>query len=260
MSPRQYQIGHFKLQPHRQLLAGDTPVPLGRKALELLSVLAEAEGTVVTKDELMAVVWPNVTIEENAVQVHIAALRKVLGNFADKVQTVRGVGYRLATEGVSASQASSVAILPFANLTGDPDLDFLGEGVAEELINRLSHMPGLQIPSRTSSFAYKGHDGDIRRIARELGVSAIVEGSVRNSSETIRVTAQLVDAATGFYRWSENYDRRITDLLAMEDELAGTIAPVLLGYLERAPAEPGVAIHATPHDPDVAIPQSKTSD
>ena len=251
MSERQYRIGHMTLKPHRQLLMGETPVALGRKALELLSVLAEAEGDLVTKDELMAAVWPNVTIEENGMQVHMTALRKALGDAADQLQTVRSLGYRLIKDGTAprpqptSASPGTVAILPFANLTGDPDLDYLGEGVAEELINRLSHVPGLHIPSRTSSFAYKGHDGDVRRIARELDVRAIVEGSVRSSGETIRITAQLVDAETGFYRWSENYDRQNTDLLALEDELAGIIAPVLIGLLNSGSAGPPITITAS---------------
>lgn len=235
MSERQYRIGRLTLQPHRQLMANDTPIPLGRKALELLSVLAEAEGGLVTKDELMAAVWPNMTIEENAVQVHIAALRKALGHEADQLKTVRSLGYRLVHEGVSAPQwtdpVKSVAVLPFANLTGDSGLGSLCEGVAEELINLLSHAPDLHVAARTSSFTYNGHDGDVRAIAHALGVSAVVEGSVRQAGDTIRFTAQLVDGETGFHRWSENYDRRLGDLLALEDELGGVIAQALMAHL-----------------------------
>jgi TolB-like protein len=244
MSEQRYRIGPLTLQPHRQLLMGDTPVVLGRKALELLSVLAEAEGDLVTKDELMSAVWPDVTIEENAVQVHMTALRKALGDAAGQLQTVRSLGYRLLKDGSATAllpdiaESGTVAILPFANQTGDSGLDFLGEAVAEELINQLSHVPGLHVSSRTSSFAYKGHDGDIRRIARELNVAAIVEGSVRNSADTIRITAQLVDGTTGYYRWSENFDRYGTDLLALEDELASLIAPVLSGLLHAETKEP----------------------
>lgn len=233
MSERQYHIGHLTLQPHRELLDGKAPVPLGRKALDLLTVLAEADGRLITKDELMAAVWPNVTVEENAVQVHISALRKSLGDAADLLQTVRSLGYRLVHGDAApalphgAAPPTAVAVLPFANLTGDPGLDYLGDGFAEELINALSHIAG-----RTSSFAYKGHDGDARQIARELGVGAIVEGSVRKADSTIRITAQLVDAESGFHRWSENYDRKITDLLAWEDELADVIARIVDGYLE----------------------------
>lgn len=235
MAERLYRIGHLTLQPHRQLMAGETPITLGRKALELLTVLAEAEGDLVTKDELMAAVWPNVTIEENAVQVHIAALRKALGHDADQLITVRSLGYRLVHETAALSQLAdprtAVAVLPFANLTGDPGLDYLGDGIAEELINLLSHAPGLHVASRTSSFAYKGHDGDARAIAHALGVGAIVEGSVRKAGDTIRITAQLVDGETGFHRWSENYDRKVGDLLALEDELGACMAQVLRAYL-----------------------------
>jgi TolB-like protein len=235
MSERQYRIGHLTLQPHRQLMANEIPIPLGRKALELLSVLAEAEGGLVTKDELMAAVWPNVTIEENAVQVHIAALRKALGHEADQLKTVRSLGYRLVHEGVSGPHwtdpVKAVAVLPFANLTGDPGLGSLCEGVAEELINLLSHVPDLHVAARTSSFAYNGHDGDARAIAHALGVNAIVEGSVRKAGDTIRFTAQLVDGETGFHRWSENYDRKLGDLLALEDELGAVMALALVAYL-----------------------------
>ena len=235
MSKRQYRIGHLTLQPHRQLMADETPVPLGRKALELLSVLAEAEGDLVTKDELMAAVWPNVTIEENAVQVHIAALRKALGHDSDQLITVRSLGYRLVHESAAFPQMAdphtAVAVLPFANLTGDPGLDYLGDGIAEELINLLAHAPGLHVASRTSSFAYKDHDDDARAIAHALGVGTIVEGSVRKAGDTIRITAQLIDGETGFHRWSENYDRKIGDLLALEDELGATMAQILKAHL-----------------------------
>lgn len=185
----------------------------------------------------MAAVWPNVTVEDNAMQVQMSALRKTLGDSADQLQTVRSLGYRLIHNGKDhADQASlappgTVAVLPFVNLTGDPGLGFLGESIAEELINRLSQVSAFNIPSRTSSFAFKGHDGDVRQIARELGVGAIVEGSVRISGDTVRITAQLVDAATGFYRWSENYDHQFTNSLVLEDDLAGHIAAVLIGLL-----------------------------
>ena len=235
MVERLYRIGHLTLQPHRELLAGETPVALGRKALELLTVLAEAEGRLVTKDELMSAVWPNVTIEENTIQVHIVALRKALGIDSELLKTVRSLGYRLIHDGVAvthpAAAHTKVAVLPFVNLTGDSGLDCIGEGVAEELINRLSHATELRVASRTSSFAYKGHDGDARAIAYALGVDAIVEGSVRKAGDTIRITAQLVDGETGFHCWSENYDRNIGDLLALEDELGEVMAQVLKAQL-----------------------------
>ena len=246
MSEREYRIGRLALLPHRQLLAGNVPVPLGRKALELLTVLAEAEGALVTKDELMTAVWPNVTVEENALQVHIAALRKALGEDAEQLLTVRSLGYRLVHHGPVTHTSrhgpppTAVAVLPFANLTGEPALDYLGDGIAEELINALTHQPGLRVSSRTSSFAFKGHDESARTIAQDLGVGSIVEGSVRKAGDRLRITAQLVDAESGFHIWSENYDRMAGDALALEDEVARIVVAVLERFLapEREAIQP----------------------
>ena len=103
MASGEYKVGRFTLRPHRQLLDGGVPVSIGRKALDLLSVLAEADGALVTKDELMAAVWPNAIVEENAIQVHVAALRKVLGADAGLLNTAHGLGYRLeVTEAATA--------------------------------------------------------------------------------------------------------------------------------------------------------------
>jgi TolB-like protein len=117
----------------------------------------------------------------------------------------------------------SIAVLPFANLTGDAGKDYVGDGMAEELIHMLTRVPGLKVPSHTSSFAYKGKNTDIRRIAKDLGVETVLEGSVRSAGERIRVTAQLVNAQTGFEHWSESYDRRDEDIFKLEDELASAI-------------------------------------
>ncbi len=113
--------------------------------------------------------------------------------------------------------------MPFANLTGDPSKDYLGDGMAEELINVLVKVPGLTVPSRTSSFAYKGRNTDLRQIAKDLNVSTILEGSVRSAGETIRVTAQLIDAQTDRHLWSETYDRKSSDLFKLQDDLAHEI-------------------------------------
>jgi TolB-like protein len=123
--------------------------------------------------------------------------------------------------------AASVAVIPFANLTGDPSKDYFSDGMAEELINLLAQVPGLKVPARTSSFAYKGRNTDIRRIARDLGVATILEGSVRSAGERIRVTAQLVNARTGYHEWSRDYDRQFTDIFKLQDELAAAIVQAL---------------------------------
>lgn len=231
------RLGDLTLLPRRQLIGADGPVAVGRRALDILSVLAEADGALVTKDELMAAVWPGVIVEENAIQVHVAALRKALGDEAPRLVTVRGLGYRLEVAQAAplstpeAIPAKAVAVLPFANLTGDPGQDYLGDGIAEEIITTLSQARGLRVPARTSTFAYKGQNTDIRRIAADLGVGAVLEGSVRTAGDRVRVTAQLIDAATGFHLWAQNYDRELRDLFDLQDAIAGEIARELKAKL-----------------------------
>ncbi len=144
-----------------------------------------------------------------------------------------------APVGTTADQpAASVAVVPFANLTGDPSKDYFSDGMAEELINSLAQVPGLKVPARTSSFAYKGRNIDIRRIAQELGVATILEGSVRAAGEEIRVTAQLVDAKSGFHMWSRSYDRRFADIFKLQDDLAAAIVEALRSQMKVALAAP----------------------
>jgi TolB-like protein len=128
----------------------------------------------------------------------------------------------------------SIAVMPFANLTGDARKDYLGDGMAEEVINALTKVPGLKVPSRTSSFAYKGRDTDIRQIARDLSVTSILEGSVHSAGNRIRVTAQLIDARSGLHLWAQTYDRKFTDLFQLQDELATAIVQALQVNLNGA--------------------------
>lgn len=235
MSRREYQLGRLLLEPRRRLLLDGHMVPLGRKALDILSVLAEAEGALVTKDELMAAVWPGLVIEENAIQVHVAAVRKALGAESGRLVTLRSLGYQLdlddSPKEVAEPERRSVAVLPFVNLTGDPGKEYLGDGLAEELISVLARASDLHVPARTSTFAYKGRNMDVRQIGRDLGVDVVLEGSVRSAGERIRITAQLIDTRDGFHLWAQTYDRRFEDLFALQDELASAIAGGLRAHL-----------------------------
>ena len=114
-------------------------------------------------------------------------------------------------------------MLPFANLTGDPALDYVGEGLAEELIHTLARRPGLQVPARTSTFAYRGTPVDVRRVAHDLGVTHVIEGSVRGGGERLHVTVQLIDAQSGFHVWSQAYERDFRDVFAFQQELAAAV-------------------------------------
>ena len=127
----------------------------------------------------------------------------------------------------TAAPRTAVAVLPFANLTGDASKEYLGDGMAEELINTLAKVKGLKVPARTSTFAYKGRNTDIRQIAKDLGVGTILEGSVRAAGKRIRITAQLINAADGLHLWSETYDEEFTDIFKLQDKLATQIATAL---------------------------------
>jgi len=118
---------------------------------------------------------------------------------------------------------NSIAVLPFVNMSGDPAADYFSDGISEEILNVLARAPDLQVAARTSSFAFKGQQKDVPVIARELKVRMILEGSVRRQDQKVRITAQLIDAKTGFHLWSETYDRELKDIFAIQDEIARAI-------------------------------------
>lgn len=121
----------------------------------------------------------------------------------------------------------SIAVLPFQNMSDDTDLEYFCDGMTEELLNALVRLPELHVAARTSSFAYKNTHKDIRSIAQELSVETVLEGSVRRSGSRIRITAQLINAADGYHLWSDRYDREMSDLFAIQDEIAGAIVRTL---------------------------------
>ena len=133
---------------------------------------------------------------------------------------------------------ASIAVMPFSNLTGNASQEYFSDGMAEELIDSLAQVEGLKVSARTSTFAYKGHDVDIRRIARDLGVRTILEGSVRGAGNRIRVTAQLIDAQTGFHMWSQSYNREFADIFNVQGELARAIVQALRGAMGAGAAPP----------------------
>jgi serine/threonine-protein kinase len=132
----------------------------------------------------------------------------------------------------------SIAVLAFTNMSADPENEYFSDGLAEEIINALTHVPRLKVIARTSAFAFKGKNDDIRKIAEVLGVAHVLEGSVRKAGNRIRVTAQLVAAADGSHIWSERYDREMADVFAIQDEISQAIASALQVRLAAKPAQP----------------------
>ncbi len=143
----------------------------------------------------------------------------------DRYQSIAEVKAELSRISVHReAQRASIAVLPFANMSRDPDEDYFSDGLAEEIMNALAQIPDLKVIARTSAFAFKGRDTDVRKIAEALGVTTVLEGSVRRAGNRIRVTAQLITAADGTHLWSQRYDREIADVFAIQDEIAQAIA------------------------------------
>jgi TolB-like protein len=244
MEAGEVKIGPFRLDPERRLLSRNgVTVRVGSRALEILCALASAKGQLVTKDELMAQVWPGVVVEENAIQVHVSALRKALGETEDGssyVITVPGRGYRLMAGSTSPPTAPehpiadkpSIAVLPFTNMSGDREQEYFADGISEDILTALSRSRWFLVIARNSSFAFKGKATAVKEVARELGVRYVLEGSVRKSGQRVRITAQLVDAEAGTHVWAERYDLELSDIFQIQDEItervAGAIEPELL--------------------------------
>jgi serine/threonine-protein kinase len=144
---------------------------------------------------------------------------------AERFQTAAELRAALANPAAKpAGPKASIAVLPFANMSREPDDEYFSDGLAEEVINALVRVPGLKVTARTSAFAFKGQNTDVRKIAEILGVTNILEGSVRRAGNRLRVTAQLIHAADGMHLWSERYDRQAEDVFAIQDDIAAAIA------------------------------------
>lgn len=166
---------------------------------------------------------------------------------AERFARAEAFAAALAASGpVPAGDARSVAVLPFASLSDDPGDGFLGDGLAEEITHALTRVRGLRVAARNSAFAFRGAAGDVRRIGRELGVGAVLTGSVRRAGDVLRVTVELIGAADGYHLWSERFDRNMPDVFAIQDEIAASTARALRVLL--ADAEPGAFARAPTHD------------
>ncbi len=238
-----YRFGRFALNPAtRQLLLDEGPVLLGARAFDVLLALIERRDRLVTKNELLDLVWPGVVVEENNLMVQVSALRKLLG--ADAIATIAGRGYRFSLtitqeelvvtpsprdklRPPADETTPSIAVLPFVNLSHDEENEYFADGLAQELLNVLSKISGLRVASRTSAFSFKGMPVDIPTVAERLNVGAILEGSVRKAGNRVRITAQLVHVATDSHLWSETYDRTLEDIFSIQDEIAQSVVKEL---------------------------------
>jgi TolB-like protein/Tfp pilus assembly protein PilF len=243
-------FGQFQLDLEKRELRRDgAPVKLGSRAVDILCVLAQAEGKVVSKNELMAEIWPGLVVEESNIQVHVSNLRKALNEGSGGqsfVVTVPGRGYRLLglqsrpqaeqpgiRPTVNVSE-TCVAVLRFTNMSGDPQQEYFADGIVEDIITGLSRIKWLFVIARNSSFIYRGKPIDVRQVARELGSRYVLEGSVRRFGDRVRLTAQLIEAQSGRSLWAERYDRLLDDIFAVQDEITMSVIGAIEPNLRRA--------------------------
>lgn len=236
------KFGPFCLDfDRRELSCMGAVVPLGHRAIELLCALVAAKGALVTKDELLRLVWPGLTVEENNLQVQISAVRKALqsGDDAqDYVVTVPGRGYRFIgvqppgdAERAGADQLPpdkpSIVVLPFDNLSGDPEQQYFSDGIADDITADLSKLSGLLVIARNSALVYRGRAVKVQEVSRELSVRYVLQGSVRKVGSRVRIVIQLIDGQRGAQLWAERYDRELTDIFAVQDEVTTQIVSAL---------------------------------
>ena len=232
------------------------PLVMGSRALDILRVLLERPGELVSRAEIISAVWSATAVEESNLDVQIAALRRVLhagrtgGSY---IQTIRGRGYRFtapvarvvsearvhgpASRMISAPplpDMPSLAVMPFQNMSGDPEQEYFADGVVEEIITALSRIRWLVVIARNSSFTYKGQAIDVQRVGRELGVRYILEGAVRKAGGRVRISAQLIDATTGAHLWADRFDGLLQNIFELQDQVAASVAGAIEPTLEVA--------------------------
>lgn len=253
-----YIIGPFRLDTNAAILfRGGAPVALGQRAIAVLRVLVERAGIPVSKDALIKSAWAGLIVEESNLPVQIAALRRVFSEESGGerwIETLPKYGYRFAgplrpdtpeavaaaphpaalTEMLPLPAQPAVAVLPFQNMSGDPQQEYFADGVVEEIITTLSRFRSLFVIARNSSFTYKGRSRDVKQIGRELGVSFVLEGSVRKSADRVRITAQLIDASSGAHLWADRFDGALEDIFDLQDQIARQVVGLLVPKLEHS--------------------------
>lgn len=239
-----YRFADCELDTERyELHACGVSKPVEPQVFDLLRYLVENRDRTITKEELYKAIWQERIVSESALSSRIKAARQAVGDNGHEqkiIRTLHGRGFqflaRVETDDGehldhSAESRPSIAVLPFENLSGDPEQDYFAEGLAQDIITELSREPDLFVIAHNSSFVYKDRAKDIREIGRDLGARYVVEGSVRKAGDRIRLTARLINTETNRNIWSERYDRSIEDIFAVQDELTSAVYSTLLKKL-----------------------------
>ncbi|MGA2055512.1 MAG: winged helix-turn-helix domain-containing tetratricopeptide repeat protein [Bradyrhizobium sp.] len=245
----------------RELHRGSEAVALEPQVFDLLVYLVENRDRVVNKDDLLGSIWGGRIVSDSTLTSRINAARKAVGDSGEEQKLIRTIarkGFRFVGEvrspttgepahaepaekshepsraALSLPDRPAIAVLPFTNMSGDPEQEYFSDGISEDIITALSKLRWFFVIARNSSFTYKGKAVHLKQIADELGVGYVVEGSVRKGGDRVRITVQLNDAATGSHIWAERYDRGLADVFAVQDEITEAIVAAIEPQLYAA--------------------------
>jgi TolB-like protein/Tfp pilus assembly protein PilF len=234
----------------RELRRGGAPVALEPQVFDLLVYLICNRERVVSKDDLIGNVWGGRIVSDSTLTTRINGARKAVGDDGATQRVIRTIprkGVRFVAEvrdgAVKAATVTtslalpdkpSIAVLPFANLSGDPEQEYFADGMVEEIITALSRIRWLFVIARNSTFIYKGKAADVKLVARELGVRYVLEGSVRRAGKRLRITAQLIDAANGAHIWADHFGGSLEDVFDLQDKVASNVAAFIEPALQAA--------------------------
>jgi len=239
----------------RELRRGADLIALEPQVFDLLVYLVRNRGRVVSKDNLIDGVWGGRIVSDSALTTRLNAARRAVNDSGAEQRVIRTLarkGVRFVAEvtedGILEAPAAaaepplaltdkpSIAVLAFANLSGDPEQEYFADGMAEEIITALSRIRWLLVIARNSSFSYKGQVIDVKRVGRDLGVRYVLEGAVRKAGDRVRITAQLIDATNGAHLWADRFEGSLEDVFELQDKVAVSVAGVIEPALQAAEA------------------------
>ncbi len=283
----EFRFAGYEIDLGRQeLRRGKELVAVEPQVFDLLVHLVRNHDRIISKDELIDAVWQGRIVSEAALSSQISAARRAIGDSGDDqllIRTIHKRGFRFVgqlndaqtdmatapepqpsapgaaptTESAPAAplvlpDKPSIAVLPFQNMGDDPDQEYFADGLAEDIITGLSRQRWFFVIARNSSFAYKGEPVDVRKVASQLGVRYVLEGSVRKSAGRVRVTAQLIDATLGVHLWADKYDRELSNIFELQDSITNrvidSVAPqIIVAEVARLRSKPPQSIDAWDH-------------
>ena len=238
-----FSLGPWRVEPGRNaIFRGKEERHLENRLMQTLVYLARHPGLVIPREQFIKSVWQGLVVNEEALSRAISLLRTALDDNAHApkfIQTIPGVGYRLIADPSMAQdstrtpssaagiQNNSIAVLPFVNLSNDPDNEYFSDGISEEILNVLAQVKRFKVVGRTSSFTFKDRNEDLREVGNTLGVTHVLEGSVRKAGDWVRITAQLINTNDGYHLWSETFDHQLDDIFAIQDQIASSVTKAL---------------------------------